>query len=323
MTIFPTLDPELAPAVSMIPSLDLADVNSARATLDSLVGTALSDLSYDGVDVREISAPGLAGAPDVTIRFFTPQNSHNPLPVLVWFHGGGFVLGTAISSDPFCVDVTRELGFAVANVEYRLAPETPYPGPIDDGYAALTYVHEHAEELQIDPTRIAVGGQSAGGGIAAGIVLRARDEGVVPVAFQFLEIPELDDRLATTSMKTFVDTPMWHRPNAILSWKYYLGDSYSGPDDECVSIYAAPARATDLRRLPPTYLSTMELDPLRDEGIDYAVRLLGAGVSVELHSFPGTFHGSALLATAEVSKRGHAEALGALRRNLRVPLAIF
>ena len=232
---------------------------------------------------------------------------------------GGFAIGTAESSDLFCVEVARELGFAVANVEYRLAPETPFPGPVNDCYAALLYIHAHAEKLGVDPSRIAVGGQSAGGGLAAGTVLKARDEGVVPVAFQFLDIPALDDRLATVSMTNFVDTPLWHRPNAILSWKYYLGESYSGPEHPDVSIYAAPSRATDLTGLPPTYLSTMELDPLRDEGIEYALRLLQAGVSVELHSFPGTFHGSTLVATAAVSERGAAEALTALRRGLRSP----
>ncbi|MFF2027223.1 alpha/beta hydrolase [Streptomyces sp. NPDC058171] len=317
MTNFPTLDPELAAAVTMLPKIDFGDLPAARATFDALTGTLLTDLSYDGVDLRTITAPGLDGDQDVTIRFFTPQNVEGPLPVLVWIHGGGFAIGTSESSDPYCVDVVRALGLAVANVEYRLAPETPFPGPLNDCYAALSYVHAHADELGIDPTRIAVGGQSAGGGLAAGAVLKARDEGVVPVAFQLLEIPELDDRLTTTSMTEFVDTPLWHRPNAILSWQFYLGEGYSGPEDPNVSIYAAPARATDLAGLPPTYLCTMELDPLRDEGIDYALRLLRAGVSVELHSFPGTFHGSALLETAEVSKRGHAEALDALRRGLR------
>ncbi|MEH6795474.1 MAG: alpha/beta hydrolase [Rhodococcus sp. (in: high G+C Gram-positive bacteria)] len=294
MTNYPTLDPELAAAITMLPSADFSDIQSARSTFIALIDAMLADLSMDGVSVRELTVPGLDGAPDVVVRFFTPEHVEGPLPVLVWIHGGGFAVGTASSSDPYCVDVVRELGFAVANIEYRLAPETPYPGPLDDCYAALEYIHSHADELGVDPARIAVGGQSAGGGLAAGTVLRARDEGVVPVAFQLLEIPELDDRLNTVSMTAFVDTPMWHRPNAILSWQYYLGESYSGPDDPNVSIYAAPARATDLAGLPPTYVATMELDPLRDEGIDYAVRLLQAGVSVELHSFPGTFHGSSI-----------------------------
>ena len=317
MTTFPTLDPELAAAVTMLPKVTFADLPTARANYDSLIGTMLADLSFNGVTLRELSAPGIDDDPEVAIRFFTPAAATGPIPVLLWIHGGGFAIGTAESTDPFCVEVARELGFAVANVEYRLAPETPFPGPVNDCYAALTYIHAHAEELGIDPSRIAVGGQSAGGGLAAGTVLKARDEGVVPVAFQLLEIPELDDRLTTVSMTNFVDTPLWNRPNAILSWQYYLGESYSGPEDPDVSIYAAPSRATDLRGLPPTYLCTMELDPLRDEGIEYALRLLQAGVSVELHSFPGTFHGSGLVTTAEVTKRSSAEAFSALQRGLR------
>lgn len=230
MTTFPTLDPELAAALTMVPKLDFADLPNARATYDALVGTMLADLSFDGVTLRELSAPGLDGDPEVTIRFFTPDNTAGPVPVLLWIHGGGFAIGTAESSDLFCVEVARELGFAVANVEYRLAPETPFPGPVNDCYAALLYIHAHAEKLGVDPSRIAVGGQSAGGGLAAGTVLKARDEGVVPVAFQFLDIPALDDRLATVSMTNFVDTPLWHRPNAILSWKYYLASRIPVPN---------------------------------------------------------------------------------------------
>lgn len=317
MTHFPTLDPELAAAAAMLPNVDFGDVEGTRATYDAVSAAIASNISMNGVSLRELAVPGSDGDPTVGIRFFTPDESSGRLPLLVWFHGGGFVVGSAAASDSYCVDVVRELGFAVANVEYRLAPETPFPGPLDDCYAALTYLHAHAAELGIDADRIAVGGQSAGGGLAAGTVLRARDEGRVPVAFQLLEIPELDDRLTTVSMTEFVDTPMWHRPNAILSWQYYLGDSYTGPEDPNVSIYAAPARANDLAGLPPAYVSTMELDPLRDEGIDYGLRLLQAGVSVELHSFPGTFHASRLFASAEVSRRGHAESLDALRRGLR------
>ncbi len=164
MTTFPTLDPELAAALTMVPKLDFADLPNARATYDALVGTMLADLSFDGVTLRELSAPGLDGDPEVTIRFFTPDNTAGPVPVLLWIHGGGFAIGTAESSDLFCVEVARELGFAVANVEYRLAPETPFPGPVNDCYAALLYIHAHAEKLGVDPSRIAVGGQSAGGG---------------------------------------------------------------------------------------------------------------------------------------------------------------
>jgi acetyl esterase/lipase len=316
MTTFPTIDPELAAAISMLPNIDITDLPSARTMFDGLIRTMLADRSFDGVALRELSVPGRGSDPEVPIRFFIPDNAAGPVPVLLWIHGGGFVVGTAESSDPFCIQVARELGFAVASVEYRLAPETPFPGPLDDCYAALLYIHSHAEELGVDPNRIAVGGQSAGGGLAAGTALKARDEGVVPVAFQFLEVPALDDRLETVSMTNFVDTPGWTRPKAILSWNYYLGESYSGPEDPDVSIYAAPSRATDLTGLPPTYLSAMELDPLRDEGIEYALRLLQAGVSVELHSFPGTFHGSGFIATAAVSERGAAEALTALRKGL-------
>jgi acetyl esterase/lipase len=187
---------------------------------------------------------------------------------------------------------------------------------VDDCYATLQWMHAQASTLGADPHRIAVGGQSAGGGLAAAVALLARDRGGPPICFQFLGIPELDHRLETTSMRTFVDTPMWHRANAVLSWSYYLG-----PDSTEVSPYASPAVAPDLGGLPPAYVTTMEFDPLRDEGILYALRMMEAGVSVELHSFPGTFHGSGMVPTAEVSRRGHAELMTALGRGLGVPSA--
>lgn len=318
MPQFPTLDPELAAAVTMLPEGDFSDLATSRSTLNGMVDTLLAGLSFDGVRLQELTVPGSGGDPDIDLRLFTPMDAEGLLPVLLWIHGGGFAVGTAESCDPYCIDVVRALGFAVVSVDYRLAPETPFPGPLDDCYAALIYIHSYADELGIDRDRIAVGGQSAGGGLAAGTTLKARDEGVVPVAFQLLEIPELDDRLNTVSMTEFTDTPLWNRPNAIMSWRYYLGETYAGPEDPDVSIYAAPSRAVDLTNLPPTYLCTMELDPLRDEGIEYALRLLQAGVSVELHSFPGTFHGSGMVATAEVSKRCVTESLNALKRGLRV-----
>jgi acetyl esterase/lipase len=196
------------------------------------------------------------------------------------------------------------------SVEYRLAPEHPFPAGVEDCYAALSWTAANAAALGVDARRIAVAGQSAGGGLAAATALLARDRGGPALCFQLLEIPELDDRLDTPSMLAFDDTPLWNRPSAVWSWKHYLGPDHGGE----VSPYAAPARAQDVSGLPPAYVSTMELDPLRDEGILYALRMLQAGVPVELHSYPGTFHGSALIPAAAVSQRNAREVLDALRR---------
>ena len=167
----------------------------------------------------------------------------------------------------------------------------------------------------MDATRIAISGQSAGGGLAAGTALMARDRGGPALALQLLEIPELDDRLDTPSMLAFEDTPLWNRPNAVWSWKHYLGPDHA--PGALVSPYAAPARAEDLRGLPTTYISTMQYDPLRDEGLRYGMRLMEAGVTVEMHSYAGTFHGSAMVTEAEPSVRNLAEVVTILQQVLR------
>ena len=232
-----------------------------------------------------------------------------------WEDRGGFMFGSALLDDPRLPRWAEEMACVVVSVEYRLAPEHPYPAGLHDCYAALSFLHAEADPLGVDPARVALFGASAGGGLAAATALLARDLGGPPVCFQMLHIPELDDRLETPSMRAFVDSPLWNRPLAVQSWKAYLGEM-SGASD--VPAYAAPARATDLAGLPPAYVSTAENDPLRDEGMTYALRLLQAGVSVELHQFPGTFHGSALVTTAEVSKRAQREAALVLRRALGV-----
>jgi acetyl esterase/lipase len=220
-------------------------------------------------------------------------------------------LGTIESEHAGAVLMARAVGAVVVSVDYRLAPEHPFPAGLDDCYDSLTWMRDAGDELDVDLDRIAVFGNSAGGGLAAAVALAARDRGGPSLCFQYLGIPELDDRLETVSMQTFVDTPMWHRPNAVISWQFYLGDDRSE-----VSPYAAPARATDLSGLPPTYISTMEFDPLRDEGLIYGLRLLQAGVTVELHQYPGTFHGSALVFTAATSVRQSAETVDVMRRAL-------
>jgi acetyl esterase/lipase len=306
-------DPELAPVVEMLPTSDFADVERSRAWINELIGATNAGVDTSGVTIADHEVPVPDGTV-VPVRTYAPEAAApaGGRPALLDIHGGGFVVGSIEIEHGFAVQVAREIGALVAVVEYRLAPEHPFPAGLEDCYAALAWLHTEAGALGIDPARIAVGGQSAGGGLAAATALLARDRGGPPLCFQFLGIPELDHRLETTSMRTFVDTPMWHRANAELSWRYYLG-----PEPGEVSPYASPAIATDLSGLPPAYVTTMEFDPLRDEGILYALRMMEAGVSVELHTFPGTFHGSAFVQTADVSRRAHAELLVALRRGLR------
>jgi acetyl esterase len=311
-------DPELAPFVEMLPtsSLDTVDdLAAARSMITELLGQLNESVDLDGVAVTDHHAPGPDGSPDVLVRVYAPEGEApaGGRPALLDIHGGGFVIGTIAMEVGFAVQVARAVGAVVAVVEYRLAPEHPFPAGVEDCYAALVWLHDHAAELGVDPERLAVGGQSAGGGLSAATALLARDRGGPSLCFQMLGIPELDHRLETTSMRTFVDTPMWHRANAIRSWEMYLGDQHGGD----VSPYASPSMAADLAGLPPAYVTTMEFDPLRDEGILYALRLLEAGVSVELHSFPGTFHGSAMMTAAAVSRRAGAELIDALQRGLR------
>jgi len=306
-------DPELAPLLAVLPGSDdlssLQKVQESRALLESFF------TSTDRPDVMKENrhVPGPKGAPEVAVRIYRPEGSDSEvLPCVFEIHGGGFLMGSIAMMEDWCQNVAAELGAAVVSVDYRLAPEHPFPAGLDDCYAALSWTASHADALRIDPGRIAIAGQSAGGGLAAATALLCRDRGGPSVCFQLLEIPELDDRLETPSMQQFDDTPLWSRPNAVWSWRHYLGDAHGGD----VSPYAAPSRAADLGNLPPAYVSVMEFDPLRDEGVLYALALMQAGVATELHAFPGTFHGSSLFPQAAVSKRATAESFDALARGL-------
>ena len=309
-------DPELAPFIDALPVSAIDDIEGARAMIHDLLAPLNDAVDTTGVVITDHTVPGPEGAPDVLVRVYAPEGEPpaGGRPALLDIHGGGFVVGSVEMEHGFGVHLARELGLLFATVEYRLAPEHPFPAGVEDCYAALCWLHANADALGVDPGRVAVGGQSAGGGLTAGTVLLARDRGGPPICFQFLGIPELDHRLDTASMRAFVDTPMWSRPQAIKSWERYLGPDHDGE----VSPYASPSIAPDLAGLPPAYVTTMEFDPLRDEGIFYALRLLEAGVNVELHSFPGTFHGSSLMPFAAVSRRATDELLVALRRGLSI-----
>jgi acetyl esterase/lipase len=311
------IDPELVPWLDMLPKVALTDYESLvaarnqRSELNHLMPTYEPT---NPIDVRDTTVPGPSDAPDVPVRIYTPANRTEALPGLVYIHGGGFVLGDLDMFHAHVLKLADELGIVIVSVDYRLAPEHPFPAPVEDCYAALQWVAAKADELGIDPERIGIGGESAGGGLSAGTALLARDRGGPELCFQYLGIPELDDRLDTESMRDYVDTPLWHRPNAIYSWTSYLGAD-AGDD---VSPYAAPSRATDLKGLPPAFVTTCQYDPLRDEGIEYARRLAHAGVPTELRHYPGTFHGSGFVESAAITKRMFADEVEALRRGLRV-----
>jgi acetyl esterase len=312
------LDPELSSIVELLPPIGLTDPVAARAAFESLVAAMREDIAgIETLEIEDRTVPGWGGDPEVGVRIYRPKDRAGAVPGIVLIHGGGFVVGSVEAEHAGAALTAIKTGAAVVSVEYRLAPEHPYPAGVRDCYSALGYVAAQADELGIDPERIALLGTSAGGGLAAATALLARDLGGPAVCFQMLHIPELDDRLDTPSMRAFVDSPVWNRPLAEISWRYYLGVITDADD---VPPYAAPARAADLSGLPPAYISTAENDPLRDEGIIYGLRLLQAGVSVELHQFPGTFHGSALVATAAVSRRAQRESMTVLTRALGLNL---
>jgi acetyl esterase len=310
------IDPELAPLVDLLPSdMGLEDPVAAREGFEAMLEGLNREVPPElGVRIEDRSVPGWEDDPEVPVRIYRPKEAAaGPVPGILMIHGGGFVVGNIDTEHVGAAMLAANVGALVVSVEYRLAPESAYPAAVHDCFAALRFLHDAAPALGVDRARIALVGTSAGGGLSAATALLARDRGGPAVCFQMLHIPELDDRLETRSMLTFVDSPVWNRPLAEKSWQYYLGD-LAGSDD--VPPYAAPSRADDLSGLPPAYVSTAENDPLRDEGILYALRMLQAGVSVELHQFPGTFHGSAMVVTAEVSRRAQEESTRVLRRVL-------
>jgi acetyl esterase/lipase len=305
-------DPQIAEMVPLLPTWQGDDVARMRAAMSEMIAQ-LPVPETTGLHIEDRQIPGRNGDPALPVRIYRPE--HRTAPAGIYsVHGGGFIAGDLETEHASNVVLARELGVVVVSVDYRLAPETPFPGPLEDVYAGLVWMAAHEGELGIDAARIAIHGMSAGGGLCAGLALLARDRGGPHIAFQFLSVPELDDRLTSPSMTAFTDTPLWNRPRAVFSWDCYLGKGRAGSDD--VSVYAAPARATELAGLPPAYVSVMHFDPLRDEGVAYALAMLTAGVSVELHLFPGTFHGSALIQTAAISRREQAEAIAVLRQAL-------
>ncbi|MHA3791117.1 alpha/beta hydrolase [Sphingomonas sp. YL-JM2C] len=288
MSVLDRIDPEYLPIVKMVPIIDLEDVAAARAALKAVFEAAGASPRDPLVVSADHHVPGWDGAPDVLVRTFRPADATGDLPALLWIQGGGYVLGAADLDDALCGQLAIEQQCLVASVAYRRAPEAPFPAASDDCYAAARWLFAKVGELDIDASRIAVGGASAGGGAAAALALRARDGGDFAFVHQLLIYPMIDDRNDSDSARRITDPELWSHKNNMLAWKAYLGDAH-GSDD--VSPYAAPSRATDLGGLPPAAIFVGELDVFLDESIDYARRLIAAGVSAELHLYPAVHHG--------------------------------
>ncbi len=310
------VDPELLPMLEIFPSMSFTaeSLPAVRAALAAMAGAApVPDLP---VTVAEHHAVSPDGGHRVRMLVYTPHSDGGPpdggpRPALLHIHGGGYVLGAPEMRDAGNRQLSHELGCVIVSVDYRLAPETPHPGPVEDCYAALAWLHTEAAGLGVDATRIAVGGESAGGGLAAALALLARDRGGPAIAFQLLIYPMLDDRSATAPGDPFTGEFIWTREANLFGWSALLGRAAGGENEPH---HAVPARAASLAGLPPAYLSVGALDLFLAEDLDYARRLAADGVPVELHVYPGAFHGFDMMAEAGVAKAFRRDWVAALDR---------
>ncbi len=309
------MDPEVEAALAGLPPLQFADPVAQRRAFAEWAKQMPPLPPDDRTTMERLEVPRgkLGGVP---ARVFRPQDDPGSLPVVVWIHGGAYVVGSASQDDLLCSDLAVRTGTVVVSVEYRLAPEHPYPGALDDCYAAACWAAAGAVQ-GTDPTRLAIAGASAGAGLAAAVALYARDHGGPPIAFQLLLYPYLDDQRGTPSHRAGGDAPLFTTADAEHGWRHYLCGL---TDLERVPPYAAPARAVALAGLPPAYVLAAGMDCLRDEAVNYAMAMARDGVAVELHLVPAVPHGfDAVAPSAAVSQRVIADYAAALRRGLGEP----
>lgn len=310
------VDPQLRRFVEKVPAISISTelIPAMREGFAAALGLAEDADALAAVRAETITIPGLPGDPDISAVLHTPEGEDRPRGAILHFHGGGFVTGDPYALIPAHRKIAHALDCVFLSIDYRLAPETPYPGAVHDGYAALVWLFANAGTLGLDTTRIGVMGESAGGTLAVAIALMARDRGEYPIAFQHLIYPALDDRTGTS------DDPnphsgefIWTRECNRFAWQAWLGRAPGGGD---VPAYAAPARAEDLSNLPQTFLSTAALDLFVDENIAFAHRLIRSGVPTEFHIYPGAYHGFQFVAKADVTAISDRDSLAALKRFL-------
>ena len=287
----------------------IPDIVARRAAVTQMLA-AIEVPSNPNVTCEDRMVPGPDGAPDIKVRIYRPVNATGTLPGIYFIHGGGMILGDIEGENVPATLICEQVGAVVVSVEYRLAPDHPYPAQVEDCYAGLVWMARNAAELSFDPDRLAVYGGSAGGGLTLATCLLARDRGGPAIRFQMPIYPMIDDQNETPSSHEITDIGIWDRAGNIEAWKWYLGD---GKPDQ----YAAPARAEDLADLPPAFIDVGTVDLFRDEDITFAMRLMQAGVPTELHVYPGAYHASETFAPdAALSRRIWERRFDALRRAL-------
>jgi acetyl esterase/lipase len=293
------LEPQYAASAEPAAALSASTLAGVRETLAAFSPSIDTVIAGSGLEHAELSVPESPDGPEIILSVVRRPGVTTPAPCVYYVHGGGMIMGDRQTGAPIFSRWADVFGVTVVSVDYRLAPEHPYPAPVSDCYAGLQWVAAHADELGIDPARIIIAGNSAGGGLAAATTLMARDNGGPALIGALLSAPMLDDRDATLSSRQFDGPGPWNRGDNRFGWTALLGAARGTAD---LPPYAAPARATDLSGLPPVYLDVGSAEVFRDEIVDYASHIWAAGGQAELHVWAGGFHGFQLAGETRVAQ---------------------
>lgn len=283
---FPKVRPELLDVLKKSPSFHYSRKNLWLIRL--LISLMPAPKAPEDISIKNINIAASDGNTNVRLRIYQPVNPSLPTPVLIWMHGGGQIIGKPELEDTICIQFVRELGVSIVSVDYRLAPKYPFPAGLEDCYSALIWAKDQAQSFGFDTSRIAVGGTSAGGGLAASLAQLAHDRKEVSLVFQLLTYPMLDDR---TVLRTDIDdsnSPTWSHKANKFGWESYLGKNYGAQQ---LPKYAVPARRSDLSGLPKAWIGVGTLDIFFDEDTAYAQRLKDAGIACDLEIVQDAFHG--------------------------------
>ncbi|WP_396595667.1 alpha/beta hydrolase [Brevundimonas sp. R86498] len=295
------VDPELRAGARMILERPAPQWNRETLAMIRSIPPVETPPPPSPATVEQRRAPGVSGHPDAPFELIGARPGAGLRPALIHIHGGGFIVGRVTDTTAMCQSIATELDCVVANVDYRLSPETTFPGPVEDCYAVLAYVHANAEALGVDRTRIAVMGESAGGGLAAMLAISARDRGEIPLCYQVLIYPMLDDRTGSTvRVPDFIGTIGWDEAGNRFGWSSFLGQPAGSPT---VPHGAVPARLESVSGLAPAFIGVGGLDLFVDEDIEYARRLVAAGVPTTFHLTPGAYHGFDFIAPESRASR--------------------